>query len=147
MVYIQFVVRNLQQVLATWLRPSGLQARFYCVQLHGTGIFVPPELTDALCWGRLVTDEDGAVLTEPEAAATGSSKPIVGFYTHRMPFALSREEAIQFAIEAVLDVWRNDPLYLRCNKGRLPDLAVEETFRPRVWSALRCANGGHTFYT
>jgi len=138
-VYIRFVVRNLQQVLATWMRPSGLQARFYCVQLHGTSIFVPPELARALCSERPVIDEVGTVLTEPEAAAACPDKPVVGFYTHRMPFARSREEAIRFALEAVLDVWRHDPLYRRCNKGRLPDLAVEKTFRPRAWSALRCA--------
>ena len=145
-VFIRFVVRNLRQVLATWMRPSGLQARFYAVQLHGTGIFVPPELTDALCSG-LVLDVDEVVLTNPELAADDLGKPIVGFYTHRMLLALSPEEAIQFAIKAVLDDWRSDPLYQRCNMGRFRDLAVEETFRPRVWSALCCANGGYTFYT
>jgi hypothetical protein len=78
--------------------------------------------------------------------ATGEVEAIVGFYTTRVVRADSAQRAEAVAAEMVSNEWATPPLSTQ-NKGKAPELVVEQVFMVSALKALTTRNKGFTFYS
>ena len=74
--------------------------------------------------------------------------PVIGFFATRAVRARDIEHAHQLAKEAVLSEWRPGGRYAAENRGHVPSLVVEDSWRVGVFDGLFGRRpGGYTFYT
>ncbi len=87
---------------------------------------------------------EGIRLVDAEADRA-TQRPLVGFYTTRIAWAGTEEEALCIAIQKVARQWSSGS-YAGANAGACPTLTVESVERVGVLKALLFRADGHTFY-
>ena len=81
-------------------------------------------------------------------AFEGEADAVVGFFTTRVVRAQTLADAQHLAKQLVLTEWRAGGAYAVCNRGGVPSLVVEESFRIGfLRGVFGRSRKGYAFYT